>query len=286
MMCVDELHTMHLGVFQNYILVVIWHAIASNVSGIRGGLPEHPYIQLMVNRIRVEMTRWSHEQKRLNPGKPIYELKDFRASMIGTPDRPTLHAKAAESGSMLAFAVHFVRAHAPKMPRGAALLGAGEGLLTYMLVTRSNPCRMPPVARQAIADGFIRFLTLSDDAGVNWQPKQHLMTHLLKDMAFFGNPRFTGTWVGEGLNKQLAAVCRTAHAAVWSRRVISTMNHSAGPIAKAAASAAKRPRRHFGATTLKKKTTTVLVRIQIHSIGYTCSVVDNVRLGLLGQRTR
>ena len=240
--CVDELHTMHLGVFQDYILAVFWQAIAADVWHIKGGLPEESYRLLMVNRLRAEITRWYQQQKAMYPDKPVYELKDFRVSTLGTSDRPALHAKAAESGSLLGFAVSFAQIHKAALPRGPALTAAGEALLRYMTVTRSAPLRMTVGHRQDLSDAIVRYVSLADDAGIIWKPKQHLMVHILRDAAFFGNPMCTGTWLDESLNNQLAAVCRTAHSAVWSMRVLSTMGHAAGPAAQAAASAAKKPR--------------------------------------------
>ena len=107
----DELHAVHVGVFHDYILAVFWQATAADVWHIKGGLPEESYRLLMVNRLRAEITRWYQQQKAMYPDKPVYELKDFRMSTLGTSDRPALHAKAAESGSLLGFAVSFARTH-------------------------------------------------------------------------------------------------------------------------------------------------------------------------------
>ena len=94
-LCVDELHTMHLGVFQDFILAVVWQAIAVDVWGMRGGLAEEAYRTLMVNRMRASLTAWYQRQKREFRDKPVYELQDFRVTVLGTPDRPHLQAKAA-----------------------------------------------------------------------------------------------------------------------------------------------------------------------------------------------
>ena len=74
-------------------------------------------------------------------------------------------------------------------------------------------------------DATLRFLALRSDAGVAKTPKMHLMIYLVYQCAQAGNPREAATWVDEGHNRQLAAVCRTAHALVWHRRVLATMNH-------------------------------------------------------------
>ena len=50
-------------------------------------------------------------------------------------------------------------------------------------------------------------------------------------------------WIDEGLNRELANVCRTGSNAVWHRRVLATFNHFVGPAAANAAKP-KRSRTH------------------------------------------
>ena len=199
--CVDELHTMHLGVFQDYILAVIWQAIEADVWSMRGCLTEDAYRQNMVNRMRGVLTAWYHRHKIELPEKPLYELKDFRLSMLGSLERPSLNAKAAESGSLLGFALWFAKEHVHKLSRGAALVGAGESLAEYMQVTRSSPLHMSPTSRQRLADAIVRYITLAKSAGILWKPKQHLMVHFIRDAALFWKPSVHWNMVGRGVEQ-------------------------------------------------------------------------------------
>ena len=113
------------------------------------------------------------------------------------------------------------------------LLACGEAWCQYLLVTRSAGPRLVPSERQQFLDAALRFLSVREAAGLPWTPKMHLMLHLVHQSNIFGNPLHMATWVDEGLNRQLAEVCHTAHASIWEKRVLATFNHELGPIGRA-----------------------------------------------------
>ena len=96
-----------------------------------------------------------------------------------------------------------------------------------MLITRRSHLQLSVADRQGLIDAAITFLSLRERAGIPYKPKMHLMVHMAANATRFGNPRLLGTWLDEGLNRQLANVCRSAHSAVWHRRVLATFNHDA-----------------------------------------------------------
>ena len=233
---------MQLGISQDYILDVCWQAFEADVWGVRGHLPEEAYLALASLRLRADLFVWYRRQRIDHPGRPVYELGDLQLSMLGSRGHRALHAKAAESGTLLYFAVDYAELHSASLACGDALVNCGLGLRQYMEVTRSSPLRMDAAARQGLADSILRYLTYRDDAGVEWKPKAHLSSHIVHDGGRFGNPLCTGTWLDEGLNAQLAAVCRSSHAAVWSQRVLASFGHQAGPAAHASKVLAKTDR--------------------------------------------
>jgi hypothetical protein len=166
----------------------------------------------------------------------------LQLSMLGSRERPTISAKAGESGTLVAFAYELATKHRAVLSDGSALVGAGAALMQYMQVSRSNPLRLSVEARQSIADALIRFVTLREAAGIVFKPKAHLVTHMIADLGRFGNPCNTGTWVDEGLNARLAAVCKSSNRAVWSQRVMAVFRHDSGPTANAARMASKKQR--------------------------------------------
>ncbi len=174
-------------------------------------------------------------EKRANPDKPIYELTDFSATTIGTKALPVLRAKAAESGSLFAFALRLAEQHRGALPHGPALVAAGQALGRYLEITRSSGPSLDGAAWQQLVDAVVRFLSVRESAGISWKPKMHLMVHLVCQSARCGNPRcLASTWVDEGLNMKLAEACRIAHSSVWSRRVLATFAHPSGPTGQAA----------------------------------------------------
>jgi hypothetical protein len=238
--CIDELHTLHLGVFQDYIGAVVWALFDTDVWNMREGLTDDSYHQKAALRLKAELFAWYRKTRKLNPEKPLYQMGDLQLTMLGTRDKPGISAKAAESGTLLAFAFDLAKLYRLVLPHGSALVGAGEALMKYMEVTRSSELRLSTSARQNLADAIVRFVTLRESAGVLFKPKCHLMVHMLEDALKFGNPRCTGTWLDEGLNAQLAAVCRSAHMSVWTTRILASFAHHAGPAAMAAQVASKR----------------------------------------------
>ena len=231
----DEMHTLFLGVFQDYIAATLWQAIVEDVYNVGQGVPQEVATQLSVQRMRKYLHMWYKLQRKMCPDRPIYELQHFEVSTLGTATHRTLKAKAAESGTLLRFALAVAEQHTNCLTRGRSLVKAGEALVQYMDITRKAGWRLAPSARQGLVDSALRFCSLREACDIPFKPKQHLWLHLVVGAGHFGNPRLTATWVDEGLNMQLAAVCRSSASRVWNRRVLATFSHPAGPTAKAAA---------------------------------------------------
>ena len=234
---------MHLGVFQDYILAVLWFCIDDDIWGARGHQPEQQHRFQAALALKAMLMKWYKEERRRNPGRPLYELGDFSLKTMGSHDKPALvGVKAAESGTLLRFAVSLAEEYRHRLARGGALVAAGRGLVKYLDATRQAPLRLPAAKRQALTDGLVECMANRVSAGVPFKPKLHLCTHIPKDAKSFGDPCATGTWVDEGLNSKLAAVCASARSAVWSERVLGTFAHSAGPTARAAESRGEKQR--------------------------------------------
>jgi hypothetical protein len=186
------------------------------------------HTQTLFNDSTVSIHR--KDEKVRSPDTPLYVLGDFSLTSIGTRTNQVLRAKAAESGTLLSFAVCLANRFENQVEGGHALLIAGRALERYMTITRSSGFHLSIADRQGLVDAAIRFLCVREAAGIHYKPKMHLMLHLVVSAGRFGNPRCLGTWVDEGLNMRLAAVCRSSYASVWSRRVLATFAHPAGPL--------------------------------------------------------
>lgn len=56
-----------------------------------------------------------------------------------------------------------------------------------------------------------------------FQPKHHIMFHLLAKSEHFGNPTQYSTWRSEALSKTLKAACRQTSQATFERSVLLRM---------------------------------------------------------------
>ena len=186
LLCVDEMHTLHLGIFQDYILGVFWACIRADVWMLLKESEElsDQYYQEAALVLKADLFSWYKREKREHPDRPLYEMADFGLSFIGSLQRPHLHAKAAESGSLLRFASHLAHRHMAVLPHGRALVEAGLGLIAYLDATRQAPWRLDATARRDLTAGLVTSLRRREDAGVAWKPKAHLCTHMPKDASF------------------------------------------------------------------------------------------------------
>ena len=235
---VDELHTLNLGLFAVYVLTGLWACISEDVFDIGGAHSmEHMY-ELAAQRIEIDMKGWFRAQRKKHPKRPLYQVPDFKLASLGNKEKPTLYAKAAETGSLVRYTADLVGRYRGILERGEALHAAGESLVQYLTITRESGPQLTHSARQGIADAIVRFHALREEAGIPWTPKFHLSLHLVDQCKEYGNPLHVATWVDEGLNRQLRDVCAKPHALVWARRVLATTTH----VLSSTNSGQKRPR--------------------------------------------
>ena len=91
-LCADELHTMFLGVFQDYILGVFWAVLSEDCYDVGAGMPAEALTELGVERLRKDLFAWYKRAKAENPEMPVYELQYLEPSSLGTKAKPALTA--------------------------------------------------------------------------------------------------------------------------------------------------------------------------------------------------
>ena len=234
-LAVDEMHTMHLGVFQAYICRTLWQVLLSD--GFYGASATG--IESKFELLRADLQVWyklkSREQAR--GGRPVWVLPAFDLKTLGAQGGAELVGpKAAETGSLLRFTVDLITPKADLIESGPALVQCGLALVRYLDITRDGLPKMSPSACQQLFDVALRFNSLREVAGIPFLPKMHLMMHLAAQSQRLGNPLFVAVWVDESLNRDLAKLSGAAHPSVFERRVLSTMNHQLGPISRPSAS--------------------------------------------------
>ena len=227
----DEMHTMHLGVMGDYVAKTLWRVILDD--GLRVGNAGNDKISHRVRAERLNDILFAWYRSRRVDGFAVSELTDTVWSVIGTAEKPTYTGKAAPSADLVRFCASILERHHADIENGKAYLGAGLALVQYLDITRSASSRLSRSEAQGLVDAAVRFRNLADICPIKFRPKWHLMLHLVQSALRVGNPRLiSAVWVDEDLNSELSCVSKHAHALVWSRRIIATFAHEAGPTAR------------------------------------------------------
>ena len=86
--------------------------------------------------------------------------------------------KAAETATMLEFAIDRLTVYKENVAHHAPLLNAGEAMLKWIKTCRTARTRLTPQEYQILLDNCNRFLCSCDAAGIASTPKFHLFGHL------------------------------------------------------------------------------------------------------------
>jgi hypothetical protein len=109
-LAIDNLHTLHLGVFKHYVMLVLWFLVDSKYSmqpNVANSHTQEERFQLIVMRLRSEL--WEFYpllEKRV--GHAVTRLTDLTCSMMGEHSKRKLKTKAAETRWLLPFASHML----------------------------------------------------------------------------------------------------------------------------------------------------------------------------------
>ena len=219
---VDALHTVHLGVAQVYCMHCIWELICADLYSLGGR--ETDKFQNTVLRMRASLRDY---YKRLPAGvrKETTEVQEFSVQLLGSRDHRQFNTKAMETKGLVGWVVELLREHVGRLGAAhAPLLQAGEQLLAWFRIVKESPREMGPAHLQQMFQAGILHLASAKNGGVPMVPKHHLFIHMLRRSVVDGNPRTYATFRDEGANRVLAAVARTAYAAVWEQRIFSNFN--------------------------------------------------------------
>ena len=137
-LCVDILHTVHLGVLARYISFCWWQLCLSNSFGLVGPT-ENELVSRSVDVIRLELFRWYKTYRRQSHDHALLtELEDLQVKHLGDKGNLTLKVKGAATRPLLPFTLWLLR-NLP-MPRRLSqqddLLRAGDGLEKLLLLLR------------------------------------------------------------------------------------------------------------------------------------------------------
>ncbi len=135
--------------------------------------------------------------------------------MVGDGTRPLLKTKAAETGVLVQWAVHFVQNFEKRLRRADLMGAAGECLIDYIAILKRNSFRMPWDECNCLLFQCLRHLNLMNQMSGDFMPKAHMFLHLTRRCVFQGNARMYSCFVDEKLNLALAGIASASHRSTW-----------------------------------------------------------------------
>jgi hypothetical protein len=136
--CIDNLHTMALGIYKNFVTFALWSCLRGDIYQVGQMYADVEKDEISVLRMASELKRFYKEFKRGNPHAPLSEIGDLDLKVLGSRASPSLHAKGAETEGLLAFVVFVLRLHSHILPSGGLLLAAAEALNEFQIKLRES----------------------------------------------------------------------------------------------------------------------------------------------------
>ena len=176
---IDELHTMHLGVFKNFVGFVFNAAIENDIFEVRSkSLAART--QMSVYRLETDLLAWYRRDRVANPDKHQYPLQNFTVGMLRTRPAPSsLGTKAAEIRTLVHCATDLVRRFTDQLPQGVELLSPGQPLERYLRITRNALRSLSVSPQQDLMDAVKKHCALLAVCGLPWIPKRHLLLNMV-----------------------------------------------------------------------------------------------------------
>ena len=140
----DALHTLLLGVVQNWCMFVFWSCINGDVWNV-GRADDGKQKELSVLRLRAELWEWYQNS---DVGLAT-RLQQLTPKMLGTNKKKRLKTKAAETKSLIGFTTHLCLAHATALgPRAKKMQQASEQLQQHYRIMDERPGVLSKAAAQ------------------------------------------------------------------------------------------------------------------------------------------
>lgn len=141
---VDWMHTLSLGVYQNFLGHLFQAMFAANVWQLEGNMENR--IKMSCIRLRAQLFQWYAEEAQ--EGRVHTRVQNLLPQMFGSPQDPHLGLHAAETNGMLAFAYYHLGTFATSLPNHAKWARAAQALLRGLQLIRSHKEVFPPEAIQ------------------------------------------------------------------------------------------------------------------------------------------
>ena len=216
---VDTLHTLHLGVFKQWILRALWCLLVADVFGC-GATQHKEIIRLGLLSFKAALFKWYAVEEKRYPSKKLSRIANLTPSMIGSEGGSYLRTKAGENSALLRFVLRCVREHGVRLREVDvdALVGSGEALVAYMDILGGHGRVIPGVVQEELMGLCMVHCDAALAAGVHMIPKHHLWIHMTRRICSKGNPRFYSTFLDESLNAVLSDIAASNHRRTFERK--------------------------------------------------------------------
>lgn len=203
---IDTLHTLYLGVALRYVSEVVWRTLRAAPWG------EVP-LEAAVQLLKADLFAW-YDANRIDPSLRLGELS---TKMLGSGSRPELKTKAAETGTLVPWAINLCAKF--EFEGAQPLQAAGAAYVEYMQLLRESPASPSMATCQQLMHNCLRHLRLLAVAEVQYTPKHHLWVHLTRKIPEQGNPRGYSCFLDESLNATIASIVGAGRTPHLERRV-------------------------------------------------------------------
>ena len=211
---IDVLHTLLLGPFLAWGKQAVWMLLLNGVWGVFEETNE-ARLKVAIMALRTALHSWYRAEQ--SAGRFHSRIDAMTAKMIGTSHNPTLKLKAMEAYGFVKFLVYTLETY--QVPQSQDLVAAGKLLVQLFEQLKSAPARLSAEVIQQMLDLWKQHMAIMRDQDA-YQPKHHLMYHMILRAVEHGNPWLDATFLDESLNKELKQCCRHAHQSTFESSVI------------------------------------------------------------------
>ena len=122
-----------------------------------------------------------------------------------------------ESWGVLLFVLDFLPMHMASVgAKGMKILEAGQHLVNFRRLLKTFGANLKVAEVQQLLDSWKMFMAASEGLDL-WQPKTHLMYHLIMRSLHMGNPTSYQVFIDESLSRELKLCLRLCHQATFEQ---------------------------------------------------------------------
>jgi len=172
---IDWLHALSLGVFQFFLMHLLWELLLADAWGVGG--PNANIIDLGVAIFRAELFAWYDSE--LKAGRSHTRVQQFLPSMLGSRTEPAFRLHGSETNGILLFAQDVLQR------KGLALGGrlgpyrvGLDALISIYRAIKAHKSRLPVEAMQRFVDDVAKHLHSAKRLGHTMKPKHHSLIEM------------------------------------------------------------------------------------------------------------